>query len=325
MKPLVYVTRRIPEEGLNILRENAEVKVWEGELPPPYEVLLEEIREVEGILCLLTDRIDRKLLEAGKKLRVVSNYAVGFDNIDIQAATEKGVMVTNTPDVLTETTADLAFALMMAVARRIVEGVRYVENGRWKTWSPMLLLGQDIHGSVLGLIGLGRIGTAVARRASGFGMKVLYHSRTRNEMAERDLDLTCAGLEELLRESDFVSLHVPLTDMTRGMINRQTLSLMKKSAVLINTARGAVVNEKDLYEALKEGIIWGAGLDVTDPEPMRADNPLLSLDNVVVVPHIGSASVVTRTRMAVMAARNMAAGLKGEKPPNLVNAAVMKG
>lgn len=319
IKHKVYVTRRIPEAGLNVLRQAAEVKIWDGELPPPYEVILEEIKEIDGIVCLLTDKIDRKAIETAKHLKVIGNYAVGFDNIDIQAATEKGIMVTNTPGVLTETTADLAFTLMMATARRIVESINYVKAGRWKTWGPLLLLGQDIFGATLGLIGLGRIGLAMAKRARGFDMNILYFGNHRNEEAEKQFGLKYVTMEELLGKSDFISLHVPLTEQTKGLINKKTLSMMKKTAVLINTARGPIVNEEDLYQALKNGVICGAGLDVMSPEPPELSNPLLALDNVIVVPHIASASVATRTKMAVMVAQNVVAGLQGVRPSNLVN------
>lgn len=324
MKPKVYVTRLIPEEGLDIIREVAEVKVWDGELPPPRDVLLKEAEEVDGLLSLLTDRIDAELMDRARNLKVVSNYAVGFDNIDVAAATKRGIMATNTPGVLTETTADLAFALLMAAARRLVEGDKYVRKGKWMTWGPMLLLGRDVYGATLGLIGLGRIGYAVAKRAKGFDMKVLYHDIYRNEQAEKELGLEYVDLETLLRQSDFISLHVPLTPDTRHLINERTLSLMKETAILINTARGPVVDEKALYEALADKRIAAAGLDVLDPEPPKMDNPLLKLDNVTILPHIASASVATRTKMATIAATNLVAGLKGETPPNLLNKEVLR-
>ncbi|MBT9154809.1 MAG: Glyoxylate/hydroxypyruvate reductase B [Firmicutes bacterium] len=244
---------------------------------------------------------------------------MGYDNFDLRAATARGIMMTNTPGVLTETTADLAFTLLMAVARRIVESALFVKRGHWKTWGPRLLLGQDICGATLGLVGLGRIGLAVARRAKGFDMDVLYCDIGRNEAAERELGLKFTDLENLLSQADFVSLHVPLTPATKHMINRQSLKRMKRTAVLINTARGAVVDEEALYQALQSGELAGAGLDVTDPEPMELSNKLLSLENVVVVPHIASASVKTRNRMAMMAAENMIAGLYSRRPPNILN------
>lgn len=323
MKPKVYVTRIIPEKGLEILREAADVKVWQDELPPPREVLLKEVEDVDGLVSLLTDKIDAELFERAKKLKIVSNYAVGFDNIDLDEATKRGIMATNTPGVLTETTADLAFALLMATARRIVEADKFARAGKWKTWGPMLMLGQDVYGAKLGLIGLGRIGYAVAKRAKGFDMDVMYYDMFRNEKAEQELGLKFVELEHLLKESDFVSIHVPLTPETKHLINEKTLGLMKKTAILVNTARGPVVDEKALYEALVSNKIAGAGLDVMDPEPPSMDNPLLKLDNVIILPHIASASVATRTKMAVMAAENCVAGLKGEVPPNLLNKQVL--
>lgn len=323
MKPKVYVTRIIPEKGLEILREAADVKVWQNELPPPREVLLKEVEDVDGLVSLLTDKIDAELFDRAKKLKIVSNYAVGFDNIDLDEATKRGIMATNTPGVLTETTADLAFALLMATARRIVEADKFARAGRWKTWGPMLMLGQDVYGAKLGLIGLGRIGYAVAKRAKGFDMDVMYYDMFRNEKAEQELGLKFVELEQLLKESDFISIHVPLTPETKHLIDEKTLGLMKKTAILVNTARGPVVDEKALYEALVSNKIAGAGLDVMDPEPPSMDNPLLKLDNVIILPHIASASVATRTKMAVMAAENCVAGLKGDVPPNLLNKQVI--
>ncbi|MGI6485655.1 MAG: glyoxylate reductase [Tepidanaerobacteraceae bacterium] len=323
MKPKVFVTRVIPEKGLKMLREAADVRVWEDELPPPREILLKESENVDGLVALLTDRIDTELFDTAKKLKIVSNYAVGFDNIDLDEASKRGIMVTNTPGVLTDTTADLAFTLLMAAARRIIEADRFVRSGRWKTWGPMLMLGQDIYGAKLGLVGLGRIGYAVAKRAKGFDMDVMYYDLTRNEKAENELGLRFVEMEQLLKEADFVSVHVPLTPETRQLINENTLGLMKETAILINTARGPVVDEEALFDALKNNKIAGAGLDVMDPEPPNKDNPLLKLDNVIIVPHIASASIATRTKMAVMAAQNCIAGLKGDIPPNLVNKQVI--
>lgn len=319
MSPKVYVTRLIPKRGLDLLCSFAEVKVWEEELPPPREVLLEEVKEVEGLLSLLTDTIDAELMDAAPNLKVVSNYAIGYDNIDVQAATERGILVCHTPGVLTDTTADLAFALLVCVARRVVEAVRYVRQGRWKTWGPMLCLGYDIYGSTLGLIGLGRIGTALAKRATGFDMRILYYDTYRQPNLEKELGLTYTDLETLLRESDFISLHTPLMPETYHMIGGEQFKMMKSTAILINTSRGQVVDQKVLYEALVSGEIAGAGLDVTDPEPIDASDPLLTLDSCVVVPHIASASVATRTLMATMAAENLIAGLQGRMPRNPVN------
>lgn len=317
--PKAFVTRRIPEPGLAILRRAAEVKVWEEELPPPREVLLKEVEDCDALVPLLTDRVDGELLDRAPHLKVVANYAVGYDNIDVPACTARGVLVTNTPGVLTETTADLAFALILAAGRRLVEADKFLRAGKWRTWGPTLLLGQDVYGATLGLVGLGRIGSAVARRACGFNMKVLYYSRHRQEELEQELGVEHVSFDELLRRSDFVSIHVPLSAETRHLFNADAFARMKPTAVLVNTARGPIVDEAALYAALKTGRIAAAGLDVMDPEPPRPDNPLLTLDNVILLPHIGSASVATRARMATMAAENAAAALRGELPPNLVN------
>jgi len=320
----VYVTRLIPEEGLDIVRRYCDVEVWDGELPPPYELLLEKVREIDGLLSLLTDRIDAPLMDAAPKLRVISNYAVGYDNIDVVAATQRGIIVGHTPGVLTETVADFTMALLLAAGRRVVEGERFVRAGKWKVWGPTLLLGRDIHGATLGLVGLGRIGSSVARRARGFAMRILYHDIARQEDLEGELGLICTDFETLLRESDFVSLHVPLTEDTHHLMSKGQFALMKPTAILINTSRGPVVDQRALYEALRSGEIAGAALDVTDPEPTAPDDPLLSLDNCLIVPHMASASVATRTKMATMAAENLIVGLKGEMPPHPVNPEVLR-
>ena len=316
----VFVTRPIPEVGLSAVREVAEVDVWPEELPPPREVLLERVRGVDGLLSLLSDRIDSEVLDAaGSGLKVIANYAVGYDNIDVAECRARGIAVGNTPGVLTETTADLAFALLMAVARRLPEGYDFVRDDRWQTWGPLLLLGPDIHGSTLGIVGFGRIGREMARRAQGFGMRTLYSSRTRATPAvETELGATFVELDELLAESDFVSLHTALTADTRGLIDARAIARMKEGAVLINTSRGAVVEQVALAEALRSGHLFGAGLDVTDPEPMRGDDPLLALPNCLVVPHVGSGSVRTRDRMAEKTAANLIAGLRGEPLPDPV-------
>lgn len=316
-KPQVFVTRIIPQGGLDRVREACAAEVWPDELPPPRDVLLEKVRGVDGLLCLLTDRVDAGLLDAaGPGLKVVSNFAVGYDNVDVPAATARRIPVGNTPGVLTETTADMAFALLMAAARRIVEGADYVRAGRWLTWGPTLLLGHDVHGATLGVVGMGRIGGALARRAAGFDMRVVYYDPYCDD--EKGLAVPCT-LDELLAESDFVSLHVPLTADTHHLINAEALSRMKPTAVLINTSRGPVVDSDALYDALKAGAIAYAALDVTDPEPLPGDHKLLTLPNCLVVPHIASASHATRTRMAIMAAENLLAGLRGERLPNCVN------
>jgi len=320
-KPRVFVARIIPEDGLAPIREACDADIWPEELPPPREELLRRVAGVDGLLALLTDRVDAELLDrAGPQLKVVSNYAVGFDNVDIQACTARRLPVGNTPGVLTDTTADLAWALLMAAARRISEGDRYVRADRWKTWGPLLLLGSDVHGATIGIVGFGRIGQAVARRAQGFGMRILYHDLARApEAAEQEFGASFVPLERLLAESDFVSLHVNLTDVTRGLINRERLALMRPHAVLVNTSRGPVIDQPALHDALRERVIGAAALDVTDPEPMTGDDPLLELDNCLVVPHIASASYATRGRMAEMAAANLLAGLRGERLPTPVN------
>jgi glyoxylate reductase len=320
-RPLVFVAREIPADGLDLLRNACEIRVWEDELPPPRGALLEAIAGCDGVLTLLTDRVDSEFLDrAGPQLRVVSNYAVGFDNVDVPACTRRGVPVGNTPGVLTETTADLAFALLMAAARRIAEGDRYVRAGRWRTWGPMLLLGPDVHGGTIGIVGFGRIGQAVARRAAGFGMRILYHDLNRADPAvETELGATFLPLEALLPEADFVSLHVNLSAQTAGLMNAERLGWMKPTAILVNTSRGPVVDSMALVDALRDGVIAGAALDVIDPEPPPADHPLLSLDNCLVVPHIASASRATRGKMAGMAAANLLAGVRGERIPTPVN------
>jgi glyoxylate reductase len=318
-KPRIFVTRAIPEKGFEIIRDFCDVDLWPNELPPARDELLQHIRGVDGLLSLLTDKIDGEVMdEAGPQLKVISNLAVGFDNIDVNAATARKIPVGNTPDVLTDATADFAFALMMAVARRIPEAERYVHEGKWKTWGPMTLLGVDLKGATLGLIGFGRIGQAMARRAAGFDMRVIYYDPSETK-PDAEFKARRVDFETLLKESDFISLHTPLTSDTRHLINPEAFSKMKSSAVLINTARGPVVDPDALYEALRENRIFGAGLDVTEPEPLPLDSPLLTLDNVVIVPHIASASNVTRDKMSWMAAQNLIAGLKGERLPNCVN------
>ncbi|MGE7271726.1 2-hydroxyacid dehydrogenase [Brevibacillus panacihumi] len=320
MRPNVYITRRIPDSTLEKISEVCQVEMWEEEdVPVPRDVLEEKIENIDGLFCLLTETIDEELLQKAKQLKVISNMAVGYNNIDVAAATEKGIFVTNTPGVLTETTADLTFALLMATARRIVEASDFLREGSWKTWSPMLLTGQDIYGATLGIIGMGRIGESLAKRAKGFDMRILYHNRSRKEEAEKTWGIEFADLDSLLRESDFVCVMTPYTEETRNLIGDRELSLMKKSAILINTARGGIVNEAALYEALKQNKIWAAGLDVFEQEPVDPDHPLLTLPNVVTLPHIGSASIQTRTRMAELAAANLIQGVMGETPQNRVN------
>jgi glyoxylate reductase len=321
-KPKVFVTRAIPEQGLALVRDFCEADVWTEELPPAREVILERVREVDGILSLLTDRIDGAVMDAaGPQLQVISNYAVGFDNVDAAEATRRGIPVGNTPGVLTETTADLTFALLMAAARRVVEGDKYTRAGHWRTWGPTLLLGRDIFGATLGLVGFGRIGRAVARRARGFDMRVLFHDPivAADDPFAAEISAQAVDLDTLLGESDFVSLHTLLNEETRHLIDADAFAKMKPTAILVNTSRGPVVDPHALYTALVGGQISYAALDVTEPEPIPADSPLLGLDNIIIVPHIGSASVATRGKMAQMAAENLIAGLKGERLPNCAN------
>ena len=320
-RPRVLVTRVIPDEGLVPIREAADVDLWTDELPPPRDELLRRASGKDGLLTLLTDPVDDELLDAaGPQLKVVSNFAVGFDNIDVAACTRRGIPAGNTPGVLTETTADLAFTLLMAAARRIPESVDYVRAGSWRTWGPMLLMGVDVHGATLGIVGFGRIGREMARRARGFGMSVLYHDvHPASPEEEVELGARRVEMDELLREADFVSIHVNLTDETHHLIDEAALREMKPTAVLVNTSRGPVVDPAALEQALRDGGIFAAGLDVTEPEPLPADHPLVELPNCIVVPHIASASRVTRGRMAAMAAANLLAGLSGERLPNPVN------
>ncbi len=325
MRPKVFVTREIPERGLSKIREHFDVDLWTDEAPPPKSVILERVRDVDALVSLLTDPIDAEVFDAAPRLRIVSQYAVGYDNIDVEEATRRGIYVTNTPGVLTETVADFTFALMLAVARRVVEADRYVREGRWKVaWHPLMMLGTDVYGRTLGIVGMGRIGSAVARRAKGFGMRILYYDSRRREDLERELGAEFVNLNRLLEESDYVSLHVPLTPETYHLIGEEQLRRMKPTAFLINTARGKVVDQRALYRALKEGWIAGAGLDVFEQEPIPADDPLLKLDNVVLAPHAASASHETRSKMAEMVAENLIAFLRGEVPPNLVNKDVVK-
>ncbi len=318
-KPRVFVARRLPGTALERLAVETDMHLWDDALPPPREVLLAEAAQAEGLLTLLTDRVDQELLDHAHRLRAVSNMAVGFDNIDVAACTARGIPVSNTPGVLTDTTADFAFALLMAAARRIVEGDRFVREGQWQTWDPGLLLGEDVHGATIGIAGMGQIGQAVARRAHGFDMRILYTDEIARPESERATGAQRVDKETLLREADFVTLHVPLTPETRHFIGAHELEAMKTSAWLINTSRGPVVDQAALAEALKAGQIAGAALDVTDPEPIPMDSPLLTLPNVILAPHIASASLATRSKMADMAVDNLLAGLAGRRPPNCVN------
>jgi lactate dehydrogenase-like 2-hydroxyacid dehydrogenase len=317
-KPKVFIARLIRDKGLELIREACEAEVWPDELPPSRAELLARVRGVDGLLTLLTDRVDEELLDAaGPQLKVVSNHAVGYDNVDIAAATVRRLPVGNTPDVLTDATADFAFALLLAAGRRITEAERYVRAGHWKTWGPSLLLGADFVGATLGIVGYGRIGKALTRRARGFEMRVLYCDPS--EPPDPQSLATPVDFETLLREADFISLHTPLTPQTRGLINADALRKVKPTAVLVNTARGPVVDPEALYHALKDGRLFAAALDVTDPEPLPLDSPLLTLENCLIVPHIASASTRTRDQMSYLAAQNLVAGVRGEPLPHCVN------
>ncbi|TDF98855.1 2-hydroxyacid dehydrogenase [Paenibacillus piri] len=320
MMKKVYVTRKLPEAVLQSLRQQCEVTLWDEEdTPVPREVLLERLSDADGLLCLLTERIDEELLNAAPNLKVVSNMAVGYNNIDVAAATKRGIAVTNTPGVLTETTADLTFALLLATSRRLIEASDYLRKGDWKTWSPMQLTGLDIYGATLGIIGMGRIGEAVAKRAAGFDMNILYYNRSRKPEAEKSLGIVYADMDTLLGSSDFIVVLTPYSPETVNLIGAEQFALMKRTAVLINTARGGIVNEDALYEALTCGRIWAAGLDVFESEPIAPNHRLLGLPNVTALPHIGSASVQTRTKMAMLAVQNLALAVNGQKPKHLVN------
>jgi glyoxylate reductase len=322
VRPRVLVTRRIYPEAVALLRECCEVDYQETDDGLAPEELRRRAAGARAIVSQLTDRFDRAAIESLDGVEVLANVAVGYDNIDVPAATERGIFVTNTPDVLTETTADFAFALLLAAARRLVEGHRFVHSGAWRHWTIDLLVGRDVHHRTLGIFGMGRIGQAMARRARGFSMRVLYHDAVRAPaQMERELGLEFVDAATLLTESDFVSLHVPLAEGTRHLINAETLALMKKTAILVNTARGAVVDEAALAEALERGAIGGAGLDVFENEP-HPQPKLLELENATLAPHIASASVDTRLRMSTMAAENAIAALEGRRPPNLVNASL---
>jgi glyoxylate reductase len=324
-KPKVYVTRELPERGLKIIKERFEAEVWPEYAPPPKKTIIEKAKNVDALVTLLSDKIDAEVFDAAPKLKMVAQLAVGFDNINVPEATKRGIYVSNTPEVLTDTTADFAWALLMALARRVVEADKYVRTGKWKVgWHPAMLQGRDVYGATIGIVGAGRIGYAVAKRATGFSMRILFYDVIPRPEMEKDFGAKKVDLETLLKQSDFVSIHVPLMKETHHLINAEKLKLMKKTAYLINNSRGPVVDEKALYEALKEGRIAGAGLDVFEQEPAPLDSPLLKLDNVVVAPHISSASYETRSKMAEMVADNLVAFFEGKKPPNLINADVLK-
>ena len=313
LRPRVYVSRQIFPDALDLIEKTAEIDLWPEEKPPSPEKLKEALHDVDGAIINVMDRIDGPLLDAAPKLKVLSQVAVGLDNIDIPEATRRGILLGYTPGVLAKSTADLAFALLLAVARRVVESDKWVREGNWEiSHHPMFWLGSEVNGSTLGVIGLGGIGTETAKRALGFDMKVLYHSRTRKRDVEKEYGFRYASFKRILEESDFLSIHVPLTPKTQGFIGEKQLKSMKKSAILVNLSRGSVVDTEALYKSLTSGWIAGAGLDVFDPEPIPSDHPILGLDNVVILPHIGSASNRSRRDMHLLAARNLISGLKGE-------------
>lgn len=325
-KPKVFITRQIPENGIKMIKEYYKVEVWRSEKDPPREVLLEKAKDADALVTLLSDKIDKEVFNNAPRLKIITQYAVGYDNIDIEEATKRGIYVTNTPDVLTEATADFAWTLLLAAARHLVDADKFVRSGGWNkkgvAWHPLMYLGYDVYGKTIGIIGFGRIGQAIARRAKGFNMRVLYYSRTRKPEKERELRAEFKPLNELLRESDFVVLAVPLTKETYHMINEEKLKLMKPTAILINIARGKVVDTKALIKALREGWIAGASLDVFEEEPYY-NGELFKLKNVTLAPHIGSATYGARYAMAELVARNLIAFAKGEVPPTLVNKEVL--
>jgi glyoxylate reductase len=327
-KPRLFITRELFPDVTEKLKKCYDVEVWDRYQPPPYEVLLDKVRSADALVTLLSDRIDCNLLQQAKRLRIIAQYAVGYDNIDVECATRLGIYVTNTPGVLTEATAELTWALILAVARRIVEADTFVRWGEWwrtkTSWHPHMVLGVELRGKTLGVIGLGRIGLRVAEMGKAFGMKVVYYSRSRNEALEKELGAEYRDLDTLLQEADVVTIHVPLTKETYHMINEERLRKMKRTAILINTARGAVVDTNALVKALSEGWIAGAGLDVFEEEPLSPNHPLTAFKNVVLTPHIGSATYEARHAMAELVAENLIAFYEGREPPTLVNKEVLK-
>jgi glyoxylate reductase len=316
--PKILVTRRITKSALDRLHKEGQVVLCDDQLPPSYDQLKSMLEDCDGLLCLLTDNIDGELLASASQLRVVSTMSVGFEHIDIEACRKHGIKVGHTPGVLTETTADFTMALMLSVSRRIPEAVHYAQSGQWKTWDPGLLLGQDLHNAVVGIIGMGRIGQAVAQRIYSFGSQLLYNDLSRVQDIEKDLNAEAVELDDLLSRVDIVSLHVPLTERTYQMISHPQFEIMKPSSILINTSRGTVVDASALLHALREGKIAAAGLDVTDPEPLPHNHPLFELPNCLITPHIASAGAATRAKMAHMAVDNLLAGLHGKSLPNPV-------
>ncbi|MFB4164965.1 2-hydroxyacid dehydrogenase [Alteribacillus sp. JSM 102045] len=318
-KPYVYLTRQMPPAIVEKLEAECEVGMWEKEEQPvPKEILEKEIQTADAVFCTISDPIDKELINKAENLKIISTMAVGFNNIDVEAASKRNIQVAHTPGVLSETTADLTFALLMAAARRIPEGMEVIKNNEWGAWAPFFLTGQDIHHARLGIIGMGRIGEAVAKRGTGFDMDIVYHNRSRKSEAENEIGARYVEMDELLETSDFVCVMTPYTKETHHMINREAFQKMKNTAIFINSSRGGTVNEDALYDALKNGDIRGAGLDVFENEPISADHPLLSLPNVTALPHIGSASENTRWKMADMTANHILQGLRGEEPDHPV-------
>ena len=326
MLPRVFIATNIPDIGLDMLLTKANFEIWRDIEPPVREYFLEQITIADGVVAIpgATTKMDREAIDAGRNLRIISSYSVGYDHIDVAYATEKGILVTNTPGVLTDATADLAFGLLLMAARRMSEGERLMRSGGWRYWGPRMLLGQQVAGSSLGIIGLGRIGQAMAKRARGFDMKLYYTGRNRRPELEKELGISFLPFEDLLGTCDFISIHCPLSPETRSLIGEKELKMMKKTAILINTSRGPVVDQKALARALKEEWIAGAGLDVFEKEPMDPEDPLLQLDNIAMTPHLGSASTKTREDMAIKAVTNLLAGLEGKTPPDLLNPEVLK-
>lgn len=319
-KPRVFVARRLPTIGLDLIAPHCEADIWPDMLPPSAEILRERVRDCEGLISLLTDRVDEELLASAPKLRVVSNFAVGVNNIDLKAASRRGIRVGNTPGVLTEATADIAVTLLLAACRRLGESATDAREGRWTTWDPLGWLGQDLVGRTLGVVGMGRIGQATARRLHfGWGMKVIYTARSPKPEADKELKATQVSLDRLLEQSDFVSVHTDLNAETKGLFGKAEFDRMKSTAVFVNTSRGPIVDQDALGEALRKGTIFAAGLDVTDPEPLPSTHPLFSLANCVIAPHIASATVHTRNEMARICAENLIQGLKGERMTSCVN------
>jgi glyoxylate reductase len=319
----IFVTRKIPEESLQLIKKEHEIEVFPHDRVPTKQEIINGLRGNDGLLCLLTDPIDRDVIYSEPKLKMIANYAVGYNNIDVKAATERGIPVSNTPDVLTDTTAEMAWALLFSVARRTVEGDRFTRAGKFTGWAPMLMLGQDVSNKTLGILGAGRIGTAFAMKSKGFNMNVLYADEKQNDLLERELSAKKVSFNDLIKKSDYISVHVPLIPSTRHLIGEKELQMMKRNAILINTSRGPVIDEKALVKALKEKWIFGAGLDVYEQEPV-IEKELFDLDNVVLQPHSASATTETRTKMAIMAAENMMAGLSGKIPSNCINPEVFK-